>query len=70
MGLLCGVCLTGNLTPVTASAESLVSEKYAITEYCGESDFSVFKDKEGYLYASGANSVGQLGRGTFGAGKK
>ena len=49
MGLLCGVCLTGNFTPVTASAESLVSEKYAITEYCGESDFSVFKDKEGYL---------------------
>lgn len=70
MGLLCGVCLTGNFIPVTASAESLVSEKYAITEYCGESDFSVFKDKEGYLYASGANSVGQLGRGTFGAGKK
>ena len=69
-GLLCGVCLTGTLYPVAAAAESLVGEQYVITDYCGESDFSVFKDKDGYLYASGSNAVGQLGRGTASAEKK
>ena len=69
-GALCGLFWAGNLFPAVASADALVSEKYAITDYCGESDFSVFKDKEGYLYACGSNATGQLGRGNVGPGKK
>ena len=68
-GLLVAL-LTGTLVPVLALAEPLVSEKYTIADYCGESDFSVFKDNDGYLYAAGSNAVGQLGRGNVGNGKK
>lgn len=55
---------------VNGAAESekrlIVSEEYAMVDYCGESNFSVFLDKDGYLYASGDNSTGQLGRKKLG----
>ncbi|MBQ7879406.1 MAG: hypothetical protein IJ317_02030, partial [Clostridia bacterium] len=70
IGALCAILCGSGAIPAYASAAdgetSVVSEKYAVTDYCGESNFSVYKDKDGYLYASGDNSVGQLGRKTLG----
>lgn len=46
-----------------AVAQSLVSDSYALADYCGEVAFGLYKGKNGYLYGAGDNSNGQLGRG-------
>ena len=74
--LICALCTfaIGGVFPVfSSSADSekpLVSEKYTVVDYCGESNFSIYKNKDGYLYASGDNSVGQLGRKQLGGKSK
>ena len=66
---LCAAICGGGYATAFAAADgeqAIVSDKYAVADYCGESNFSVFMDKDGYLYASGDNSVGQLGRKKLG----
>ena len=66
---LCAAICGGVYSTAFAAADGekpLVADKYAVVDYSGESNFSVYKDKDGYLYASGDNSVGQLGRKTLG----
>ncbi|MDR1093320.1 MAG: hypothetical protein LBL66_04145 [Clostridiales bacterium] len=53
-----------------ARADGVVPARNAVADYCGESNFSVYLDAEKTLYASGANAVGQLGRGFRDGGKK
>ena len=62
--LICSVALAA--TAVTAHADEIVPDRYEIAYYAGESDFSLYIDKEGKLYSSGNNGSGQLGRGNAG----
>ena len=62
--LICSVALAA--TAVTAHADEIVPDRYEIAYYAGESDFSLYIDKEGKLYSSGNNGSGQLGRGNRG----
>lgn len=71
VGILCAAVAFGLALPVlpavnVSALEPTVSEAYQIGGYCGEAGFAVYQDKDGYLYAAGANSQGQLGRGYLG----